>query len=324
MKLIEKILLVISLSFLIFPITNATLVSFRGYVFIDNQSAPTGTVVGVYEENGTLLQQREVYILNNGAYYILDVDAPSRVFFKVAGVNSSEGIVNVGEGGLYRLNLSINSLPNGQPCEYDQACSSGICCNGVCSESCTTTTVPSGSSGGSSGSGGTSGYEQPSSEISMCESDFTISAPSVLKGEIGKSVSIPVTINVNKVTCPPLTVYLFLDAPNGWKDERRMVEGLREGDKRKIVFDLDIPNVSEGLYTIKIECDGKTKYIDINVKRHREGEESGEEKNETIIPEPEVPTTGFSISLTREPLTVVGIIIAIIVLYFVIKRSRKP
>jgi len=328
LRIFGFILMAFTLLVLSIPMVNATLVSFRGYVFIDNESAPEETPVAVYASNGTLLQQREVFILDGNAYYILDVDAPNVVFFKVAGIPSLEGLINVTDSGLYRLNLSINSLPNGEPCEYDQACSSGICCNGVCSNSCETTTVPSGGGGGSGAAGGSTGGTSAGGsigEVVTCESDFSIEVPAVITGEIGETVTIPVTMNVEKVTCPPLTVSIKLDAPPGWNDETKTLEGLEEGDVKKVSFDLVIPNVSEGIYTLKIKADDVVKYIDIYAKKPTE--EKVEEEtttNETItLPSEEIPRTGFVFSITHEPLTVIGIIICIVILYFLYRKKMK-
>lgn len=313
---------------LISPVS-ATLVSFRGYVFIDNESAPEETPVAVYASNGTLLQQREVFIINGNAYYILDVDAPENVFFKVAGVESLEGIVSVDEGGLMRLNLSINALPLGSPCNYDMACASGICCNGVCSESCetTTTTIPSGGGGGGGTGGGAGGGGWSGSSninVASCESDYSIDVPPIFEGRVNDIITVPVTINVEKVTCPPLTISIILDAPKGWEDESEIVDGLEEGEKRTVKFYIKIPNVSKGVYTFKLKAGNEIKYFDVTVTEETKSTNfTRSNKTEVGIVEEKGRRTGFVTALKKEPLTLIGIVICIVVLVLLYKKARK-
>jgi len=107
----------------------ATLVSFRGYVFIDGKNATDGVVVAAYNDSG-LLQVRNARAVTGGTYYIIDLDSQGIINFKVAGIDA--GSKEIGSGGLILLNLSVNSLPENSTCSYDVACSSGFCVHGIC------------------------------------------------------------------------------------------------------------------------------------------------------------------------------------------------
>ena len=164
----------LAISVLVVP-AYATLVSFRGYAFIGNATAPS-VVISAFNDSSysTLLLSRTS---DGNGYYIIDLDETGTIYFRVAGINDGNG--SVGGGGLIQLNLSVDSLADGSSCSYDIACSSNFCVHDICRASdpycgdnfcdageatsncavdCPAPPAPSGGSGGGGGGSGGGGF----------------------------------------------------------------------------------------------------------------------------------------------------------------------
>ena len=97
-----------------------------------NGSTPTGGIVRAYV-NGTFSVSTSII----SGLYAIDVPCLSgdNVFLKVFDLTAS-GTLSCSPGDIFNLNLSVNTLGNGEYCEYNESCSSGECINNFCSPFC--------------------------------------------------------------------------------------------------------------------------------------------------------------------------------------------
>jgi len=327
------ILIVLSMMLLSIPAYAVLPISFWGTVEIDNRSAPAGVVVGVYNETGESILNRTTQIIGDKTYYMLDFNSDEtteNVFFKVAGVNASQGLQTIGNKSNINLNLSINTLPNGESCEYDIACSSGNCVEGVCRPSgytttttTTTTTVPASRGGGGGGgySGG-GGAWSPTTTI-PCPLEYNISMPDKLECYANDIVRIPITITMTRVGCPPADVEVSVDVPSNWTPGHNLVTNLTENETRTVYVTIDVPDV-EGNYTLTARSGGIIKEIVLNVKKEMETTTTTSSTTTTVPVTTTIQSapTGMAIAIEEYGLYIL-IIIALAVIFFVLTRSLK-
>ncbi|MEM7826922.1 MAG: hypothetical protein QXQ40_01715 [Candidatus Aenigmatarchaeota archaeon] len=314
-------MMILALMFLLVfsSIAQATLVSFWGTVEIDGQPAPAGVVVSAYNDTSKLAQG-VTQIIDNKAYYALNFNADGLVFFKVAGVNATQGLQDIGNGGSRKLNLSINRLENGEPCEYDIACLSGYCVNGACSSAppvTTTTTIPpSGGGGGVVSRGGITvpgtGFFAP-----KCELDYSFFIPKSVEGIVNESVTIPVNVSMTKVECPPVDIVIELETP--WGIRYATLRGLKEGDVNKTDFTITL--LERGNFTLSVKSNNITKQMSLYVTEIIPTTTTTISPVTTTIAPKEAPT-GLVASILKDPLAVFLIIVGLIIILFIIKFGR--
>lgn len=103
-----------------------------GTVSIDGSPVTEG-VVRAYINNTV----SATTTLNYEGFYAIDVPCLSgnKVVLKVYDIVSS-GELNCSPGDFFNINMSVNTLSNGNYCEYNQTCTSGECINNFCSPYC--------------------------------------------------------------------------------------------------------------------------------------------------------------------------------------------
>ncbi len=304
-----KILFVLSI---FSTISYAALVSYWGTVEIDGNPAPSGVVVSVHDENGNLIANRTTFIYNGKTYYVLDFIAEGKIYLKVAGIRASD-LLEIGSGGSMELNLSVNRFNLGEHCEYDVACLSGYCKNGVCSER----TAPAGGGGGGAGgavSGG--GYFMPT-----CELNYTISTPSKLIGYVNESLNLPINISILKATCEPVEVSVELKTP--WENKTASLKNLYKGDKKTFSFDIFLKE--EGNFTLIAKSGNLSSSISLEVMKKEiiiTTTTIEIQENVTTTTIPAAPTGLFAL-FVKNPFIILYILFAIVIIVVIVSRIKK-
>jgi len=290
-------------------ISYTALVSYWGTVEIDGNPAPSGVVVSAYNENGNLIANRTTFIYNGKAYYVLDFIAEGKIYLKVAGIRASD-LLEIGSGGSMELNLSVNRLNLGEHCEYDVACLSGYCKNGVCSER----TAPAGGGGGAGGAVSGGGYFMPT-----CELNYTISTPSKLIGYVNESLNVPINISILKATCEPVEVSVELKTP--WENKTASLKNLYKGDKKTFSFDIFLKE--EGNFTLIAKSGNLSSSISLEVMKKEITTTTIEVPINLTTITTLPPPTGLFALFIKNPFIVAYIIFAIVIIVVVISRIRK-